>query len=144
MARSIAQQIVPAVQETTSPFQYRSGLSGWSCERLCVEDCDDGRVNNLRVRVVQVLVCRPLLSVGDDVVTRGDKGYLFHKGSKSKWTQVGDSTSEDHGCAVSYEANNVCNINTKPIVTTSTISQSSGEPTTRRSSARRDDQTCSV
>ena len=66
-------------------FRTATGLSKY-CERLYVEGCDDWRVN-LRVRGVQALVCKPLLSVGEYTamggvtVFYGDKGYMFHKGS---------------------------------------------------------------
>ena len=68
--------------------------------------------------LVQALVCKPLLSVeeytttGGVTVLCGDKGYLFHKGSKvakkiDAWIQKDMRDSQYHGCTVAYKENNV-------------------------------------
>ena len=68
-------------------------------KRMHVVDCDDWG-SNIRVRGVQALVCKPLLSVGEYTSMGGvtvlycDKGYMFHKGSNvakkiGVWIQKG-------------------------------------------------------
>ena len=89
-------------------FRTATGELVKSGERLYVEVCGDWGVN-LRVRGVQALVCKPLLSVGDyatmDGVTvlYGDKCYLFHNGSNvakemSAWIQKEMRDSQYQGC----------------------------------------------
>ena len=83
-----------------------------SGKRLCVEGRDDWEVN-LRVRDVQALVCKPLLSVvecktmGGAAVMYGDTGYLFHQDSKvarkiETWIQKEITSSQYHGCTLAY------------------------------------------
>ena len=82
-----------------------SGRPLESLSRLHVEGCDDWGVN-LRVRSVQALVCKPLLSVGECTtmggvtVLHGDKGYMFHKCSNvakkvEAWIQKDIRSSQD-------------------------------------------------
>ena len=67
-------------------FRTATGQLVKSGKRLCVEDCDGWGIN-LRVRGVQALVCKSLLSVGEYTsmggvsILYGDNCYLFHKGS---------------------------------------------------------------
>ena len=93
-------------------------------KRLHVERCDDWG-SNLRVRGVQALVCKPLLSVGEYTTTGGvtvlygDKGYMFHKGSNvakkiDAWIQKELRDSQYRGCKVAYKENNMYNIYMKP------------------------------
>ena len=101
-------------------FRTATGELVKSGERLYVEGCDDWSVN-LRVRGVQALVCKPLLSVGECTtmggvtVLYGDKGYMFHKGSNvakkiDAWIQKEMRDSHYYGCTVAYKENNVYNI----------------------------------
>ena len=71
---------------------------------------------NLRVRGVQAPVCKPLLSVGEYTtmggvtVLYGDKGYMFHIGSKvakkiDVWIQNELRDSQYRGCTVAYKEN---------------------------------------
>ena len=93
-------------------------------KRVHVAGCDDWG-SNLRVRGVQALVCKPLLSVGEYTtmggvtVFYGDKGYMFHKSSNvakkiDAWIQKELGDSQYRGCKVAYKENNVYNIDMKP------------------------------
>ena len=88
-------------------FCTATGEIDKSGKRLYVEGCDGWEVN-LRVRGVQVPVCKPLLSVGEyttmggDTVLYGDKGYLFHRGSNvakkiDAWILKEMRDSQHHG-----------------------------------------------
>ena len=85
--------------------------------RVHVAGCDDWG-SNLRVRGVQALVCKPLLSVGEYTtmggvtVLCGDKGYMFHKGSNvakkiDAWIQKELKDSQYRGCTVAYKKQRV-------------------------------------
>ena len=91
-----------------------------SGRRLCVEGCDDWRVNP-RFRGVQAPVCKQLLSVGEHTtiggvaVMYGDKGSLFHKGSNvpkkfEVWIQKDISSSQHHSSPFAYKENHVYTI----------------------------------
>ena len=111
-------------QQMLNQFRTATGELVKSGERLYVEGCDDWGVN-LRVRGVQALVCKPLLSVGEYTtmggvtVLYGDNGYMFHKGSNvakkiDAVIQKEMRDSQNYGCTVAYKKNNVYNIYMKP------------------------------
>ena len=93
-------------------------------KQLCVDGCDDWRTS-FRIRGVQALVCKPLLSVGEYTtkggvtVLYGNKGYMFHKGSTvakkiDAWIQKELRDSQYRGFTIAYKENNVYNICMKP------------------------------
>ena len=75
---------IPGDSDLTFPTATGELVRGG--KRMQIEGCDDWG-SNLKIRGVEALVCKPLLSVGEYTTKGGvtvlyaDKGYMFHKGS---------------------------------------------------------------
>ena len=113
--------MIPGDSDLT--FRTATGELVKGGKRMQIMGCDDWG-SNLRIRGVQALMCKPLLSVGECTtmggvaVLYGDKGYMFHKGShvakKIDICQKELRDSQYRGCTVAYKDSNVYNIYMKP------------------------------
>ena len=86
------------------PERHTRGAGSWWCEthkRLCVEGCDGWGIY-LRVRVVQALVCVPLLL---GTATYGDNGILAECCEENRSTDP--EGAQYHGCQVEQYSTNI-------------------------------------